>query len=411
MGFIVFIMLIVGIVFFVSKNTRNENRQTWQNAANQLGLVFNIGSGSNIGTITGWMHGHHISISTFTRGSGNSSQIYTKYTLEYLRRIPVDFKIVRQGITHCVGKVFGLQDIEVGDMAFDDQVLLLGARPEAVIEWLKSPGLRDEIRVFVAYYPDVVITNDLVTVNHFGTDTGLDVLAHTVRSLVNFCDVVTNAFSADDEFDSFSDATPKNLDDDLYEPVVEPGESAFNRFAPSNSIAPEPVWAEVNEKYFPEEENSVTEARTVAINGISPAVEAVALKEYDESVTVDVADLKSIATELSGGGSGQSLNAEKIFEQKYKGCRVKGSGVLRRVSKFSYDPVFKNCRGVKATLDLCELAGSYSTIKVSAVIKCSEEDQGALEAQVDATLPIAGTLVAFDSMMNHYFIESYKKPV
>lgn len=405
MGFIVFIAIIAGIVFYVSNSAAKANRQKWQSAANQLKLAFTAGGGSSVGRIAGSINGHTVTIGTFTRGSGNSSQTYTKYTLEYRDRIPVDFKMVTQGLRHSVGKAFGLQDIEVGDKAFDDQILLQGARPEAVVEWL-SPGLRNDIRVLAATYPDIVITNDLVVVNKRGTDTEPGIIAHIVRRLVNFCDVITSASSVDSDFHMAPDTEPQNLEDNTYEPVFEPVEPAFNPLTSSNPIVPEPVWTELEvDEPFPDEKDPAAEVETVVIEEVPPAVEAVQLEEHDAPVLAEVVELESIATELSGGDSGQSLIAGKIFEQKYKGRQIKGSGVLRRVSRFSYDPIFKNCRGVKAIIELCELAGPYSAIKVSAVVKYSEEDHDALEAKVDEAVPISGTLVAFDSMMHHYFIE------
>lgn len=405
MGFIVFIAAIAGIIFYVSNSAIKANRQKWQNAANQLKLSFNAGGGSRIGTISGGITGHKVTIGTFTRGSGNSSQTYTKYTLEYRDRIPVDFKMVTQGLRHSVGKAFGLQDIEVGDKAFDDQILLQGAQPEAVVEWLR-PGLRNDIRVLVATYPDIVITNDLVVVNKRGTDTDPGIITHIVRRLVNFCDDITGASSADAESHQSPEIEPQNLEDDTYAPVFEPVEPAFNPLASSNPIVPEPVWTEIEvEEPFPEKKDPVADVETAVIEEVPPAVEAVLLEEHDEPVAAAVADLKSIATELSGGDAGQSLITGKIFEEKYKGRQVKGSGILRRVTRFNYDPVFKNCRGAKAIIELCELAGPYSAIKVSAIVKYSEEDHDALEAKVDAAIPVSGTLVAFDSMMHHYFIE------
>ena len=82
-----------------------------------------------------------------------------------------------------------------------------------------------------------------------------------------------------------------------------------------------------------------------------------------------------------------------------------GAGVLLRVNKFTYDPVFANCQGIKATLGICELADAYSKRKVNAVVKYPVDQYDALQAKIDSTLPISGTLVAFDSTMNQCYIE------
>ena len=397
-------LLVVGVVIYLSSNVAKANRKKWESAARQLNLVFNVGGGGRIGSISGKIQGHDIAISTFTRGSGSSTQTYTKYVLEYRDRILTDFKMVPQGLRHDVGKAFGLQDIEVGNPLFDDQILLQGGHPAKVMNVL-TPQLQEEIRILMATYPDTVITNELIAINRRGTDTDSAVIRRLVRRITAFGNLMSDHETPESADIQFGDGI-----DPL---VTEPIEPSFGTRASSNPRVPEPQWIEISEEDAavepdPEPETVIKEA-PVSLEPVvevgKPGAESDPISEASETIAPDTLDLRQIAAELSGGGSGQSLTVAKLFDQQYKGRRVEGTGILQRVNKFSYDMVFRNCRGVKAVFEICELAGPYSRIKVSAVVKYPSEEYDALLAQDNASLTISGTLVAFDSMMHQYFIE------
>ena len=77
---------------------------------------------------------------------------------------------------------------------------------------------------------------------------------------------------------------------------------------------------------------------------------------------------------------------------------------MRRVGKFSYDPVFKDLQGVKAIFEVCELQGPYSKIKVKAEVAYATEMNGELKLNIGSSFPISGKLIAHDSMMNQLYI-------
>jgi hypothetical protein len=66
--------------------------------------------------------------------------------------------------------------------------------------------------------------------------------------------------------------------------------------------------------------------------------------------------------------------------------------------------VFVNSSGVKATIEVCELDGSYSKIIIVAEIKFPTEQYDMLSAKVDENVPFEGVLIGQDSLMHKLFV-------
>ncbi len=372
MGFII-IVAIVGIVIYLSKKTAKKNREQWQSAADQLKLNFLPGGIGRIGTISGKHGGHSVNVTTMTKGSGNNSQTYTKYTVKYRSRIRVDFKLTKQHALHGLGKVFGMQDIEVGSPVFDGQVLVQGSFPDEIRRFL-TPGLQEQIRMLVAMNPDSVITNEGIELKKKGTDRDAAIIVQTVRRLLDFSNELQESVQPENKRTAPPPPrTPPPL------PVVEQ--------APE---PPHPSALPVVEEITLPTEPEVFEPEAV-------------VPDADDSAVVF--DLKQVAVDLFGAGDSRAvLMARSEFEAKYAGRLAEGSGVLKRVDKFTYDPVFKDTKGVKATIEICEVAGAYSKTKISAVIIFPMEDFDSLKAGMGTVLPVCGKLIAVDTMMSQLFV-------
>lgn len=50
----------------------------------------------------------------------------------FLNKDGLYFKISRQGFFDSIGKLFGMQDIEIGDPFFDEQFVIKGNNPEKI---------------------------------------------------------------------------------------------------------------------------------------------------------------------------------------------------------------------------------------------------------------------------------------
>lgn len=381
MGFLFFVA-VIGVVIYLSTQSAKATREKWKIAADRLNLAYYAGGLGSSGTISGERSGHRVTVSTYTKGGGNSSKTYTKYLLEFRNSIPVDIGMTRQGALHRLGQLFGLQDIEVGNPLFDDQVIVRGSHPDAVKRFL-TPELQETIRAMVAAYSDITISSDHVVVNKAGKDTDPGIICHCIRRLESFCNELVDVPQSPSKpnpvygIDGQPPAIPE-VEPEIIEPPFDPLFSA------------DPVFPDVSEE-------AKTEVEPVA---------AVVLEEPVPPEAAPIMEIEAVAIALYDGDSGNSVLASKVFDEEFKDRDVTGTGTLKRIGRFSYDPVFTNSSGVKATFDICEIADAYSKSKVTAEVKYPAEEYDALEAKIGTSVSIAGTLVAQDAMMHRLFVET-----
>jgi hypothetical protein len=110
--------------------------------------------------IEGREGGARVRIYTITRGSGKSRTTYTVVDMSAPSPVQGTLKIAREGFFSKIGKtVFGTQDIQAGDEAFDKAVIVKGSDEAAVKGLLSSSALRDAILRAITTYPTLEIAN------------------------------------------------------------------------------------------------------------------------------------------------------------------------------------------------------------------------------------------------------------
>lgn len=367
MGFILFIALIVGFIIFSSKSAKKA-QEKWAHAAKILGLGYYTSGRTASGTIMGTTQsGHEVTVTTFSRNTGKSSQTYTQYSLRYRTAFPVDFKISRQGFMHGLGEVFGLRDIEVGHPDFDRKILVKGKHPDAVIKFLTAERQQHIIQL-IQSYNEVVLTNEKVTIIKRGKDVEPPAIVHSVRALLSFCDAI------------MAEKTP----------AASPPPSP-----PLSPPPPLPPAAILEEKPILPVPPPVPEEIPATQKPVPP-----------EQPEQPVQDLQKMVESLFSMDTGNSLLLAKTFDEQFKGKAVAGSGILKRVNKFSYDPVFTNCKGALASIEICEIKGAYSKSKIMVVAKFPEEQYEALKSKTETPMKISGTLFALNAMLHQVYVST-----
>src|SRR5438477_46492 len=101
---------------------------------------------------------HHkqwtITLDTFTESSGETSQIYTRIRAPYVNKDGFRFTIYRKGIFSNLGKLLGMQDIEIGEPVFDDAFIIKG-NDEAKVRMLFG---NQQIRRLIEQQPKIYLT-------------------------------------------------------------------------------------------------------------------------------------------------------------------------------------------------------------------------------------------------------------
>ena len=98
---------------------------------------------------------------------------------------------------------------------------------------------------------------------------------------------------------------------------------------------------------------------------------------------------------------------EKELFESVKGAEVRWTGTLRSVFEFGMDFTFGNAGGVKATIDLMEIQGSYGMkSKIKAVACFPKEQQAELRALNGRVITFRGNLLKIETFAKEIYLDS-----
>jgi hypothetical protein len=86
-----------------------------------------------------------ITLDTYTVSNGKTSTVYTRMRAPFVDTGSFRFTVYRKGIFSDVGKWFGMQDVEIGDEAFDRDFILKSNQDSKLRELLGSCRIRELI--------------------------------------------------------------------------------------------------------------------------------------------------------------------------------------------------------------------------------------------------------------------------
>jgi hypothetical protein len=119
-----------------------SKEEVWRQLSQEIGADFvprGFWNGSKVQAHVGpWT----ITLDTYTVSSGESSQTYTRMRAPYVNPDGFRFTIYRKGFLSDLGKLLGMQDIEVGDPEFDEAFIIKGNDELKVRDLFARPSLR-----------------------------------------------------------------------------------------------------------------------------------------------------------------------------------------------------------------------------------------------------------------------------
>ncbi len=88
-----------------------------------------------------------IFLDSFANNNGpNGNTVYTRIRAPFVNKDGLYFKIYRENFFSSISKLFGMQDIQVGDPYFDNEFIIKGNSEEKIQKLLKSDKLKELIR-------------------------------------------------------------------------------------------------------------------------------------------------------------------------------------------------------------------------------------------------------------------------
>jgi hypothetical protein len=87
-----------------------------------------------------------VTLDTYTVSTGKSHVTYTRIRAPYVNKDGFRFTIYRRGLFSDLGKLLGMQDIEVGDPEFDRDFIIKGNDESRVLALFGNPRIRQLIQ-------------------------------------------------------------------------------------------------------------------------------------------------------------------------------------------------------------------------------------------------------------------------
>ncbi len=83
-----------------------------------------------------------ITLDTYTESNGKTSHTYTRMRVPYVNKDGFRFTVYRRGFFSELGKLLGMQDVEIGDPEFDDAFIIKGNDEQKLRMLFASPRIR-----------------------------------------------------------------------------------------------------------------------------------------------------------------------------------------------------------------------------------------------------------------------------
>jgi hypothetical protein len=352
--FILFVIAIAAIVIPLAIRSAKRTNESWASVSQDLDLRSTPAKLGQKRRISGLHHGMQVEVDTFTRRHGKSSTTYTRFHVHFPQNLRLGLQLTTEGFFSGITKAFGAQDIETGGVSFDDGVIVKGADPRRVLEFL-TPTRQERIRHFLESHSGAVITDTGVLWSRRGLVRDHSQLVSCIRRIADFARCFTD--------EGEEDAAERPL---LEGGTVEAQEALTETVVPDLEDEPAPV-------------------------------EPVASGP-------DELELITICEELFQEGA-SSFEVTRLFEEGYQHQRVRGSGVLTEAQEFAYDFVFDSKDGSKAVLEIGETeTGAYGRKMIFAVVQLPAGAAAELAGHIGETVTFRGVFAKADGFMRNVFV-------
>lgn len=122
-----------------------SKNEVWQQLSQEINVDLVNGGFWRGNRVEGKHNNWVIYLDTYTVSTGKSSVTYTRMRAPFINKEHFYFKIYKNGLFSDIGKVFGVQDIEVGYEDFDKDYIIQGNRERDVVKLFSNEKIRELI--------------------------------------------------------------------------------------------------------------------------------------------------------------------------------------------------------------------------------------------------------------------------
>jgi hypothetical protein len=139
---------------FLKKIFGSNRDEIWRQLSDEIGGEFVEGSFTKSSRVKVQIKEWVVTLDTFTVSTGNSSTTYTRMRAPYVNPDQFRFTIYRRSVFSNLGKLLGMQDVSIGEAAFDE-AFIIKANDEAKVRQLFQIA---KLREMVASQPRIHLT-------------------------------------------------------------------------------------------------------------------------------------------------------------------------------------------------------------------------------------------------------------
>lgn len=354
----------------------------WRAAAKELGLTYD--SGSILGNrrrIFGIVDGIAVVVDATSTRTGNTTSTNTRLDATLPRALGLGLDLRPEGMLATISKLFGTQDILVGDPGFDSSVMVQAADARRVSAWL-TPPRRRAIGQFVQANSGGRVSDAGVSVAIRGVVRDAAVLVRTVREIVELCKLLQ---TSDTEGDTATTGASrkkreKSRDTGAASTGSKPGHG-------STATPTSPTAAAEASRADPLN----VDGRDVATKTSTRAPAAITPEDLADAVF---------------GGRATSEESIARFDASFKQRVVRWTGVLRWMDGAASDPALGFDVMTRTIVEVCPARpGRAGGKPIQALVKLPTDAAKNLAAQVGSVIEFEGRLTGLDAFAGNIYVE------
>lgn len=132
-----------------------SQKEVWDKLANEIEAEFVDGGFWRGSKVVARVKEWTITLDKYAVSTGKTTVVYTRMRAPYVNKDGFRFRIYRKGIFSEIGKLFGMQDVEVGYPSFDEDFIIKGNDTQKLVELFSNSRIRELIELQPQIYFEV----------------------------------------------------------------------------------------------------------------------------------------------------------------------------------------------------------------------------------------------------------------
>ena len=222
-GFMMFLVIGAGVVGLIIWSVVHQKkvRENW----------LQVQGATNRPVIQGWLGQVYVTLNTVVRGSGKNRSTYTQYHVGINAPMPQGLSLTKEGFFSKVGKVFGGQDVQIGDRAIDDAFIIKAGDMLGAHNLLSLPPVKKALLYTIARHPGLRVSDRNILVEHNG-------MTGDLRKIEGvFEDLTYLALTLDAGYQELAGGRAMPQGVQKTKPAPAPRQSSSSRSAPAEILA------------------------------------------------------------------------------------------------------------------------------------------------------------------------------